>query len=191
MSRFQRARENFKEKVFGSSSSTPASSEGATESEVPAEGSKEEQDVAKKERGLKSMLKHARDKFIERGLEGSIEIYSLVTIFSHTISCEVSNESATAEETDEGEEPVEDSTSSRTTISMMDSTIRTLELRARGYKNSTFKDDVTLSSGIYVTMPLIGLASISVTFTATVKSLLASAERRAAAKAAEKATGKA
>jgi hypothetical protein len=184
MSRFQQARQNFREKVFGSSSSADQAS-GAPAAEVDSAAEiKEEQDVARKERGLKQLLYFARKKYVEQGLEGSIEIYSLVTVFTHSISCDVSNDAvdacegatdgATEAETAEDASLAEDiSRSNAHAISAMDGVIRVLKRRAGGYRNTSFKNDVTLSSGVYVTLPFLGLASISVTFSASVKSLLA------------------
>jgi hypothetical protein len=181
-----------KDKILGScapeDASSPMANDGTDRTLMTAQDIKEEHEVAKKERGLKQLLFHARKKYLERGLEGNIEIYSCITVFTHSISCKVTNESPEAEEHDEfalaEEESLKEnvSTSNAHAISAMDGVLKVLELRARGYRNSSFKDDVTLSSGIYVTVPLIGLATISVTFTATVKSLLASVDRHVAQK---------
>ena len=178
MHRLQSVRDNFREKVFGA---PPPPTPESDVSIAAAKDAKEDEDIAKKERGLKQLLFYARKKYIERGLEGSIEIYSLFTIFSHSVSCEVSregpaetvDEEGTAEDESLGPEAREEvSRANATAISAMDGVLAVLERRAKGYRHTSFRDDVTLSSGVYITVPFIGMASISVTFSATVKSLL-------------------
>jgi hypothetical protein len=163
------AADDFSNMIFGGGDSN---SKGETAS-TDHERHKEEQEIAHKERGLKQLLYFARKKYIDRGLEGSITIGSTLTFYTHSIVCNVKKGDAAAAPDDVA--LAEDiSTTNAHTISAMDGVLSILERRARGYRKSAFRDDVTLSSGLHVTIPFIGMASVSLTFTATVKSLLAS-----------------
>ncbi len=170
-----------------------ASSEDSSENfhEMTA---KEERELEKTDRGLQKLLLMTRQKYLDNGLEGSIEFYSCFGVFTTTISCAVSADSQSAEEPDDNAGAAEFTKSSRSSsnseaveelsalqrmmIPAIDLTLSKLLFRARFWSSSRISDNVTIGDGVYVTIPFLGLASVSVSLTATVKSLAAYNERK-------------
>lgn len=58
-------------------------------------------------------------------------------------------------------------------VSAMDSSLDRLRKRALSWRGTTYKDDISIANGTYVTVPLAGILSFSITFEVSVKSLLA------------------
>lgn len=190
MSRFQQVKKNFSRRIFGEgegAAEAGGGDVGASPEEILAS---EDPEAEKKERGLRRLLAQARKKYIERGLEGNIDIWNCIGMFTHEVSCDVTSE--TTPEVTDGEdgrsrssstassESEENAAATARAVSAMDGILSMLERRARAWKRSSMREDSTISSGVYVTIPFIGLVSFSITFAVTVKSLLARIERLSA-----------
>jgi hypothetical protein len=185
MSRFTRAKEHITGKlnsflgrgdIASDADDTVSSSEDLTE---------ENKSDAKKERGLKRLLSHARKKYLERGYDGSISISTLVGIFSIGVDCDVSFSESdsngedidTQSEIDDPESAEEASRAESAAKSAMDTLLTKLEQRAKGWISTSYREDLSLSNGVSITIPFVGLASLSINFAVTVKSILSRLER--------------
>eukprot|EP01040_Poterioochromonas_malhamensis_P017799 gene17799-20575_t len=159
---------------------------GEKEETTPAdpdtpEISKEEEDALKEEARFTRVFELIRNDFIAERLNGSLEISYSFLLFGNTISCDVdgTNEETqptTVDETNLG-------TLEKGILSSTKRGIRNLTNRAMAYKTKPYKEDMSLSC--QVTVPVMGLASVSLSLSASIQSLLEAHDRRVALEAAE------
>lgn len=152
----------------------------------------EEQHAAesvKNESKLISILEKARSLYIEKGLIGNISITSSFTIFYATVACDIDGiaerDTALAELPKANSADPNSSTIEKLAISCVGKCIGMLERRAVAYSSKSFKSKLTLTNTMYASLPILSMMTISVSCTATVASLNASA-----AAVAAKQTGK-
>lgn len=141
--------------------------------EEPTETKSKEEDAVREERILCSILEVSRRQFFEMGLVGSIDVSRSLAIYTSSISCEVdgydisSFDEELKSEKDSGYNMFE-----KRLKSAVCGAIRTLRHRARAYRNKPYRKDLTLTCGVTISDPFLGLVSTSVQCSATVESLL-------------------
>jgi hypothetical protein len=150
--------------------------------------SKQDDETVKNERSMMVILKEARRRFMARGLVGSIDISGSFSIFTSSVICNIGGSgtdsitsesieleaSTTTVATDESEsqEEIEKlKTMEKIILSYLDRVLYLLEKRAAAYRSLPFSDSVSLSSGVKISDPIFGAASISISLTATVASI--------------------
>jgi hypothetical protein len=146
--------------------------------------SKEEEEVVREEKRLKRILEMARNVYFERKIVGSINVGRSFGIFSTSLSCDIDGneeEEVSTDATADKERAEEDKDGKLTRFesiifSSLVKTIRSLENRAKCYRNRAYTKDLSLSTGISVSDPVLGIASFSISCSATVTSLLALSE---------------
>lgn len=181
MSTFQQIRMNMRERLGITKKEEESSNEDVQNSSGGDEAmSKEEKDASQNEHGFQKVLRAAIKKFHERGIIGSIEIYSQFGMFSNIVSCDVDEDSHEIEEEIENESDTEEKMRmvDKFAIGAIDTLIRRLEMRAKVYRNKPLAKSVTLSNGMSISDPLLGAFSCSVTISATVLSLFNSIAQR-------------
>ncbi len=145
------------------------------------EAEEEEDDADEGE--MCTYLEMARSIYLEKNLKGSFEISRSFGIWYRTVSCSIDGVAATSEELDRlsiehaTEKPAGQTTQLSTTQKLVKAAMTKLisGLMKRGikYKSKSYKNDMELTSTIYVSGPAMGLVSISISFTAEVESLIA------------------
>jgi hypothetical protein len=132
----------------------------------------------KKEGILATLMSSARNKYVERYLEGSITISRLAGVVNSSVTCNVSAKATEMEQIDLGDLSRLD----RRSISVMDGILSSIENRAALWKHKSYTDDLSLSESVTVGFSLpIGLTvgfNISIEFTVTVRSILAAFSKR-------------
>ena len=201
-------RANLREKIVGkpSDQSTVASKESEETdgrlseggSELGSEDQKERDQAIKSEKTIVAVLKGARNKYISRGVTGSIYICASLGIFSSSVTCEVTEEdikTLVLDDISRNSMANQDNTLSnesldsqlsyteKLAIGSMDAIIKNLEWRSCSYESTSFKDNLTICRSITVAPPLpLQLFSMSIYCYAKVKDLIASRRRRHAEK---------
>jgi hypothetical protein len=167
----------FHDKLIKPDDGTNEKKDSETETTKPSESEgKEEREIEKSEQGMRSLLYLARSKYIEYGLEGTIEFYYTFTAFTSSISCDVAIDSENViEDSDVNSDSKRESLSvmQRMIVPAIDAGISKLLLRARGWRTSNIIDHVTLSDGFSVSTPIYNVLSLSINMSATAKSLTA------------------
>lgn len=146
---------------------------------------KEEEEAVKDEKRLKRVLEMARRHFFEKRIVGSIDVARSFGIFTAGASCDIDGteaEEELAEEVEKEEDKEKLSRFERIIMSSLTKAVNALESRAKAYRHRPYKKDLSLSTGIYVTDPFLGISTLSVTCTATVTSLLAMGEGKPSSK---------
>ncbi len=152
--------------------------ESSTPEDTTEQDLKEEKDTIKEENRLISLIEKARSLYIEKGLVGSVEITRSFAAFYRTVSCDIDGvaekSNALSEDVEVSVDNEGDESASRVrdlSFAGIERCIKTLEKRASAYRNKSYKSDLSLSSTIYVSGPLLGLVTISISCTAKVDSL--------------------
>lgn len=123
------------------------------------------------ERCLTSILELTRRVYYEKGLRGSIEVSRTLTFYAMSSSCDINGSDAgMIGETQKLASGIE-----KKVMKALRSSMHTLQKRALVYRNKSYRQDLTLSCGVSMTDPVLGVISTSITCSATVTSLLASA----------------
>lgn len=157
---------------------TPVPSDAAASSSAD---SKAEEDAAKEEKYLSSILEVTRRLFYEMGIVGSIDVTRSVAIYTSSIHCEVdgTNMAAFEEELSAAQNaPAATSKDGGSTMferrvtDAVRGALSTLANRARAYRNKPYRSDLVLTCGITLSDPFLGVISTSVSCSATVTSLL-------------------
>lgn len=173
----------------------------STAKRIPDEVSSAASDaVAAPERRLVRLMNMARRKFVEKNLDGAIEISTMLGMYSTAVSCQVSpgafgstGSSATSEENlDEEIERIDDGRaddpmpsaaddnedghgnklSLRMISSSMDALIKQLMKRSSIWAQENYADDICLDGGFSIGLGMGGVGvSFSFTFSASVHSL--------------------
>eukprot|EP01031_Cornospumella_fuschlensis_P028340 gene28340-34216_t len=158
--------------------------------EAPAEASaeqasKEEEESVKEEKNLTRILEMARKMYYEKKIVGSIEVARSFAIFNTSVSCDIDGsepeevapeDSAVAVKAEEQEKLTRFET---LVFRSLTKAVNNLENRAKAYRNKPYRKDLTISTGIYTSDPILGISSLSVSCSATVESLLAALEMKA------------
>lgn len=158
--------------------------EGSPTTPVPSDAtasadSKAEEDAAKEEKYLSSILEVTRRLFYEMSIVGAIDVTRSVAIYSSSIHCEVDGTNMAAFEAELS--AVQDAATSKDGGSTMferrvtdavRGALSTLANRARAYRNKPYRSDLVLTCGITLSDPFLGVISTSVSCSATVASLL-------------------
>lgn len=158
------------------SAATPVPSDAASSSA----DSKAEEDAAKEEKYLSSILEITRRLFYEMGIVGAIDVTRSVAIYSSSIHCEVdgTNMAAFEEELSAAQDAASTSKDGGSTMferrvtDAVRGALSTLANRARAYRNKPYRSDLVLTCGITLSDPFLGVISTSVGCSATVTSLL-------------------
>lgn len=135
-----------------------------------------EEEAVKEERYLASILEVTRRMYFERGLVGSIYVSRSLAFYVTSLNCDVDGTSVAglSEETqklaDEAEEGL--TRFERKVVTAVRGAMHTLQKRALAYRNKGYRKDLTLSCGISVSDPFLGMISTSISCSATVASLL-------------------
>ena len=137
---------------------------------------KEEKDTAKEEGRLIALIEKARSIYIEKGLVGSVEITRSFAAFYRTVSCDIDGvaERQQLNAIEDGVEVDGDESAAKAqelSIDGIGRCVKQLEKRATAYRNKSYKADLSLTSTIYVSGPLVGLVTVSISCTAKVDSL--------------------
>mmetsp|Transcript_9365 Transcript_9365/g.8371 ORF Transcript_9365/g.8371 Transcript_9365/m.8371 type:complete len:195 (-) Transcript_9365:128-712(-) len=153
-------------------------SENIKESEISIDDNTTAEEADKNEKGIARILTIARNKYIERGLVGTVDISFSVGIFTTSLSCEVS----ATDEIDNNNSPYnEDEKYTRMenlVIKSIDRVLLSLERRALYYKTNLLADKITLSNGVYISNMFFSVFTISLSLSATVISLFNSIAQR-------------
>eukprot|EP01039_Chlorochromonas_danica_P003204 gene3204-3509_t len=147
---------------------------------------KEEEEAVKGERNLKRVLESARRLFLEKKIEGSIDVSRSFAFYTTSLSCTIdgsscsgSTSSNSSGEDDVAAAVVEEGEREQLTrferivFSSLTKAVNNLESRAKAYRRAVYKDDLTLSTGLSLTDPFLGLSNLTISCSATVSSLLA------------------
>lgn len=164
---------------------------GRGKEEAPADvneeqARKEEEDSVKEEKNLSRILEMARKMYYEKKITGSIDVSRSFAIFTTSLSCEVDG-TEPEEEVAEVESTLPAKAEEQEKLTRFESlvfrsltkAVNNLENRAKAYRNKPYKKDLTISTGIYTSDPILGISTLSVSCAATVSSLLAAAETKA------------
>ncbi|KAJ1403770.1 hypothetical protein B484DRAFT_404995 [Ochromonadaceae sp. CCMP2298] len=149
-----------------------------TEEEV----TKEEAEVSRSEKFLIHVLELVRQLYIQRRLVGEVEISRSLLSTENTLCCEIDGTAeqgaqefaSTADSAKTGDTDVETlPLLVRVTVKNADRLLRRLASRAKVYAGKPYKSDLTVSSSINISVS--GFTGASISLSATVDSLLASA----------------
>lgn len=159
-------------------------SEGETSSEAGGsrnlvEKPEQTEVMRKKESALAVMLRSAKNKFVEKGLEGKIAIQILYGVITSGEFCSVSR-TDTFDAIDDDEIKQLGVLNYKAT-SAMDAIIANLNRRAKQYDSEELRGDVTLTQGVTfgVTIPFINVGfQTSIQFEVTAESLIAYRKRK-------------
>lgn len=113
---------------------------------------------------LRNTFKFARNRFISKKLEGNVEVSWALGPFSSGLSCDITSASVIEEGS------VDDKDIHNKVLGVVDVILGDLEVRAQEFKNTSYADEMSLSGGHTIELPI---ASISLNVSATVPSLLA------------------
>lgn len=179
MSGFGKFRQNMREKVgaaFGMEKAKEEHPPMDPNEEVAEEAAKEDETI-KEEKKLMFLINRVRKIYFEKRLEGEIEIMQALGIYYRTVNCEINQAALNTEASDVDAELFGDADEHLTTFQKIASSsinrlIRNLQSRAKAYKKVSYQGDMTLSSQVYVTDPIIGIASFSIACSATIESLI-------------------
>lgn len=139
---------------------------------------KEEEEAVKGEKNLKRILEAARKLYFEKRIAGTIDVARSFAVHTTSLSCDIDGTQAEDDSGDNEsviEDEVEAEKLSRFEKIAMNSLVRainTLENRAKAYRNRPYKNDLSISTGVYVTDPFLGISTLSISCSATVSSLL-------------------
>lgn len=160
-----------------SSAGKQASAAGSSEESTSANLMIEEEEAVKEEKFLTSILEVSRKIFFEKHLVGEIYLSRSFAFFSSSLSCEVDWAKMTDEDTVSSASIADDvegmTRFEKKVVKAIQGAVRTLQSRARAYRNKPYREGITLTCGISVSDPFLGLISTSVTCSATIASLLA------------------
>jgi hypothetical protein len=130
---------------------------------------------------LVRLLGIARRKFMDRGIDGSILVSLNIGTSTRSVECEMKSsnkEELSKEELDASnriEEDIEElSRIEKLASSSMDFILNSLEKRAIKWKNIAYYKDLTLTNEQSLQMPFFRILGITVSFSATVESLIIS-----------------
>lgn len=161
-------------KLRGKKEETPAA-EPSEEQQA-----KDEEDAVKEEKSLQLILEKARKLFFEKRIVGSIDVARTFGMFTTGLSCEIDGSEEADVTPDEQPAAAEDKEKAtrfeKVIITSLVKAVNSLEGRAKAYRSRAYKKDLSLSTSIYVSDPILGISSLSVSCTATVSSLLAMSE---------------
>lgn len=133
-------------------------------------------DLMSKEHSMAKLIRAARNKYIERGLVGTITISRLSGVVTTEAECEVSADDLHDEESEEY------SMYDKKAIDLMEVVIKNLEQRSVAWQSTEFKDSMTItrgaSMGFYLPFFITVGFSIDIQLSATIASLLASRKKR-------------
>lgn len=136
-----------------------------------------EEEAVKEEKFLSTILEVSRKIFYEKHLVGSIYLSRSFAFYSSSLSCDVDWSTMSEEVTTASPSVAEDvegmTRFEKKVVKAVQGAVRTLQSRARAYRNKPYRDGITLTCGISVSDPFLGLISTSVSCSATIASLLA------------------
>lgn len=127
---------------------------------------------------LVRLLGIARRKFMDRGIDGSILVSLNIGTSTRSVECDMSSsnkDEIILEESNRIEEDVEElSRLEKLASTTMDYILNSLERRATKWKNIDYYKDLTLTNEQSLQMPFFRILGITVSFSATVESLIIS-----------------
>jgi hypothetical protein len=133
----------------------------------------------KQETVIAKLVRNARNRFIAKQLEGTISISRLTGIFTSDVSCNVTADSLEASKEDDDDNL---GYQAKEALNAMDGLIAVLLHRSKAWKGCEFMSDMTLSHstsiGFYLPVIVTVGFSITITFTVSLKSLLAHRQRQ-------------
>jgi hypothetical protein len=140
------------------------------------EGAEADEEAVREEKFLSKVLEVTRGMYFEKKLVGSIYACRSFAFYSSSLNCDVDSTAPIEEEETEIRESTGNEQMSffeRKVVTGVKGAISTMQRRAKAYKNKPYRKDLTLSCGLSVSDPFLGLISTSITCSATVASLLA------------------
>ena len=185
MSRFSNFRSGVREKVASALGIDNHTLEEDSSEPTPEELAKEDEESRKHEYRLMLILENIRELYFKRGLIGSAEISCSLLFACNSISCDING---TEEPSGKAECTIEENSETsdkdklpillKLTIKNVTRLIHRLEIRARNYKDKSYKEDLSIVGSINITDPL-GFTSVSITCSASIESLLKPADNKA------------
>ena len=176
MSRLAKFRQGVREKVLGKEEADNVADVEQTAEEVE----REEEESRKNEYRLMIILEKVREIYYQRKLVGSIEISRSFLATSNSIGCDIDGTGEFEPEVPEaGKEEQKIPLLSRVTINNATRLLNRLEVRAKNYRNKSYKEDLTISGSIDITDPM-GFTGVGISCSATISSLLARKAERIA-----------